>query len=104
MSALRPPTEADISTAAACGVALAHPHATIADLGWSDILAVRRPWRRRGISRALLLHAFERFRERGFVRAGLGVDADCVTGAHSLYESVGMRETRRFDIYEKALA
>jgi ribosomal protein S18 acetylase RimI-like enzyme len=88
----------------ACGVALCHPHATMPDLGWIDILAVRRPWRRRGIGCALLLHAFQAFRERGLERAGLGVDAESVTGAHALYESVGMRATQRFDIYEKAVS
>jgi ribosomal protein S18 acetylase RimI-like enzyme len=88
----------------ACGVVLCHPHPTIPELGWIDILAVRRPWRRRGIGRSLLEHAFEGFRERGLTRAGLGVDSESITGAHALYESVGMRETRRFDIYEKKLA
>jgi ribosomal protein S18 acetylase RimI-like enzyme len=88
----------------ACGVVLCHPHPTVPELGWVDILAVRRRHRRRGIGRALLLSAFERMRERGLERAGLGVDAASITGAHTLYEGVGMRETRRFDIYEKALA
>ena len=41
-------------------------------------------------------------RRRGFRRASLGVDAESLTGAHKLYESVGMRVERRFDIYEKA--
>jgi mycothiol synthase len=88
----------------ACGVVLCSPHATIPELGWIDILAVRRSWRRRGIGRLLLLYAFDRFRERGLTRAGLGVDAESLTGAHTLYESVGMRPTARFDIYEKAVA
>jgi mycothiol synthase len=65
------------------------------------LLGVRRPWRRRGLGRALLLHAFAEFRRRGFRRAGLGVDAESLTGAHKLYESVGMHVERRFDIYEK---
>jgi mycothiol synthase len=65
------------------------------------LLGVRRPWRRRGLGRALLLHAFAEFRRRGFRRAGLGVDAESLTGAHKLYEAVGMHVERRFDIYEK---
>ncbi len=68
------------------------------------LLGVRRPWRRRGVGRALLLHAFAEFRRRGFRRADLGVDAESLTGAHKLYESVGMRVERRFDVYEKAVA
>ena len=39
---------------------------------------------------------------RGLSRAGLGVDAE--DGAHLLYESVGMRVTRQFEIYEKAVS
>lgn len=88
----------------ACGVAMCHPHETVDGLGWVAILAVRHPWRRRGIARALLLQAFERFRERGLTRAGLGVDSDSITGANTLYESVGMRPTQEFHIYERPLS
>lgn len=83
------------------GYAICHPQPTTEDLGWIRILGVRRPWRRRGVGRALLLHAFRAFRERGLGRAGLGVDSDSPTGAHTLYERVGMRATHRFDVYEK---
>ncbi|HUF02095.1 MAG TPA: GNAT family N-acetyltransferase [Gaiellaceae bacterium] len=83
------------------GIAICHPHRALADLGWVRILGVRRPWRRRGLGRALLLHAFEEFRRRGCTTAGLGVDAESLTGAHRLYEEVGMRVTSRFDMYEK---
>jgi GNAT superfamily N-acetyltransferase len=84
------------------GIAICHQHRSRADLGWVNILGVRRAWRRRGLGRALLLHAFEEFRRRGMVVAGLGVDAESVTGAHRLYQEVGMRVAARFDIYEKA--
>ena len=74
------------------------------DLGWVSSLGVRRPWRRRGIGKALLFHAFAEFRSRGFARAGLGVDAESLTGANRLYESAGMRVTNRFDICEQERA
>jgi GNAT superfamily N-acetyltransferase len=86
-----------------CGLALCHPHPTVPELGWVGILGVRRPWRRRGIARALLLHAFSVLRERGLERAGLGVDSESPTGAHTLYEDAGMRVTQLFEIYEKEL-
>lgn len=88
----------------ACGVAICHPHDTVDDLGWVAILAVRREWRRRGIARALLLHAFARLRAHGLERAGLGVDSESITGANTLYETVGMRPTQEFHIYERSLA
>jgi mycothiol synthase len=83
------------------GYALCFPHETEPDLGWIQALGVRPRWRRRGMGRALLLHAFAEFRRRGFARAGLGVDAESLTGANRLYESAGMRVTRRTDVYER---
>ena len=40
------------------GFAICHPHAVDPELGWVRVLGVRRPWRGRGLGRALLLHAF----------------------------------------------
>ena len=72
-------------------------------LGWVSILAVRRPWRRRGLARALLLESFALFRSIGRRRVGLGVDAENTTGALALYEGVGMRVTSRSDTWERML-
>jgi mycothiol synthase len=70
-------------------------------LGWVSVLGVRRPWRRRGLGRALLLHSFRALRAKGKPRAGLGVDGSNPTGAVQLYESAGMQVSRRFDHWEK---
>jgi mycothiol synthase len=69
--------------------------------GWVEILAVRRPWRGRGLGLTLLRHAFAELANRGATRVGLGVDAENRTGAVRLYERAGMRPVRRLDIYEK---
>ena len=50
-------------------------------IGWVGNLAVRRPWRKRGLGEALLLHSFSEFYKRGTKRIGLGVDASNPTGA-----------------------
>jgi mycothiol synthase len=71
--------------------------------GWVRNLGVRRPWRRRGVGRALLLHAFGEFYRRGMHTVGLGVDAQNPTGATHLYEQAGMHVTERYITYEKAL-
>jgi mycothiol synthase len=71
------------------------------DLGWIHVIGVRPPWRRRGLGRALLLHALGQLRTRGKPRAGLGVDA-ANDRALRLYETEGMRIVRRTDVYEKA--
>jgi mycothiol synthase len=61
------------------------------DVGWIKNLGVRPRWRRRGVGRALLVHAFELFRAAGRRKAVLGVDAANPTGAPSFYLAVGMR-------------
>ena len=68
-----------------------------------DFLAVRRPWRERGVARALLLSTFDAARRRGIAAVELGVDASNPTGATRLYEGVGMRVVRSFEIWEKKL-
>jgi ribosomal protein S18 acetylase RimI-like enzyme len=68
---------------------------------WIDILGVRKPWRRRGIARALLLHSFGELHQRGYRQAVLEVDAQSETGATQLYEGVGMRVLRVLDRYER---
>ena len=62
--------------------------------GYVGMLGVRRPWRRRGVGEALLLHSFAVFRDRGYSRATLGVDASSPTGATRLYERAGMKVYR----------
>jgi ribosomal protein S18 acetylase RimI-like enzyme len=62
--------------------------------GYVSLLGVRRPWRRQGLGEALLLHSFGAFRERGYTRGTLGVDASSRTGATRLYERAGMRVYR----------
>lgn len=88
---------------AIAGYALCRPSEAEPDTGWVDRLGVRRSWRKRGIALALLRHGFREFRNRGFRRAGLGVDAENLTGAVRLYERAGMRVARRSDCYQRTL-
>ena len=71
--------------------------------GWIQSLGVRRPWRRAGLGRALLLHAFAAFWDEGERSIGLGVDAESPTGAPRLYERAGMHVEVQYDTYEKRL-
>jgi ribosomal protein S18 acetylase RimI-like enzyme len=73
------------------------------DMGWVDVLGVRRRWRRQGLALAMLHFAFDKFRRMGKLRAGLGVDANSLTGATRLYEKAGMHVAREFYTYEKEL-
>ncbi len=73
------------------------------EVGYVASLAVLPTHRGRGLGRALLLTAFNRFYEMGKTGAGLGVDADSLTGATRLYESVGMSPGSRYALWEKVL-
>jgi ribosomal protein S18 acetylase RimI-like enzyme len=72
-------------------------------MGWVNTLGVLRPWRRKGVGMALLLHSFNEFYRRGWRKAGLGVDASSLTGATRLYERAGMHVARQYDSYQKEL-
>ena len=71
--------------------------------GYVGALGVRPAWRGRGYGRALLLHSFREFRNRGMTGATLGVDAANATGATKLYESVGMHVEQETVVWEKRL-
>jgi len=71
--------------------------------GETDDLFVRRPWRRRGLGRALVAATLHLFKARGLVIAGLGVDAENVTGAPRLYEGLGYRVYQRLELYRKPM-
>lgn len=71
--------------------------------GWVHSLAVRRPWRKRGIGEALLYHAFGEFYRRGIHTVYLGVDAQSLTGATRLYQRVGMHSDKESYTFEKEL-
>jgi len=66
-------------------------------------VSVRRPWRRRGLGRALLASSLVAAREAGFTSASLGVDANSPTGATALYESLGFRPVRTFTAWRKPM-
>jgi mycothiol synthase len=71
--------------------------------GWLEKISVRRPWRRRGLARALTAAAMIRLREAGMTEAALGVDAENPSGALALYESLGFRVFRRSLAYRRPL-
>lgn len=84
----------------ASGVAIAvnaciTSHGAKTDTGYVAVLGVVKEWRGKGIARALLTMAFAEFERRGQRAVALHVDADSLTGATRLYESVGMHESER---------
>ena len=72
-------------------------------LGWVDVLAVRRPWRGRGLGLALLRHAAGEFHRRECQKYALAVDSESLTGATRLYERAGMRAVHTYAGWLKEL-
>jgi mycothiol synthase len=86
------------------GISLCAVHASgDPEHGFCRVLAVRRPWRGRGLGLALLRHSFVEMHRRGMKRASLGVDAENLTGAVALYERAGMSVERKSHCYRKVL-
>ncbi|MCU0505714.1 MAG: GNAT family N-acetyltransferase [Chloroflexi bacterium] len=71
--------------------------------GWTESISVRRPWRRRGLARALLADSLRAVRDAGMTEAALGVDAGNETGALALYESLGFVVHREDLVYERPM-
>lgn len=67
-------------------------------------IAVRRPWRRRGVASALIARSLHDLREQGLAQAALGVDAENPSGALRLYEAMGFRRESMHIAYEKPFA
>ncbi|HET7521368.1 MAG TPA: GNAT family N-acetyltransferase [Candidatus Limnocylindria bacterium] len=58
-------------------------------------VSVRRPWRRRGLARALVASSLRVLRDAGMTSAVLGVDAENPTGALGVYEANGFAVHKR---------
>jgi mycothiol synthase len=73
------------------------------DLAYVQGLAVRTPWRRRGLGLTLLTTIFDVLAARGQLRVELGVDAEGKTQPLRLYERAGMHVTFTYELYAKDL-
>ena len=72
--------------------------------GYTEHISVRRPWRRRGLARALIAASVPLLRARGMTEAALGVDAENTSGALRIYEACGFRPVNRSTTYRKPFA
>jgi mycothiol synthase len=71
--------------------------------GWLDHVSVRRPWRGRGVAKALCAASLRVLREHGMTEAWLGVDAANPTGALRLYEGLGFTVVRRWQAFGRPM-
>ena len=71
--------------------------------GWVEHISVRRPWRRRGLARALIGASFPLLRERGMTEGVLGVDTQNESGALRVYERCGFEVVSKTSEYSRTI-
>jgi GNAT superfamily N-acetyltransferase len=71
--------------------------------GWTEEISTRKPWRQRGIAKALIIRSMHMHKAQGMTEVALGVDTQNLTGALSLYESCGYVKERTFITYRKPM-
>jgi len=71
--------------------------------GYAEFISTRRPWRKRGVARALIALILHEFKARGLKEAALGVDAENPTGAVQVYKDCGFKVTKKFMTYRKEI-
>lgn len=71
--------------------------------GWIKLLGTRRGFRKLGLGRAMLLTAMQQLKAAGVEQVKLGVDAQSLTSATRLYESVGFQPIKSWLSYVKNL-
>jgi mycothiol synthase len=69
---------------------------------WLDSVATLRPWRRRGLARALMVRSMAEMRDRhGMTSAALGVDTENPNQALKLYQDLGFETASTAIAYRK---
>jgi mycothiol synthase len=71
--------------------------------GYTENISVRRPWRRRGLARALIARSLRLQKEAGMSESALFVDAQNISGATRVYEACGFQVVMQGTIYRKGL-
>ena len=57
--------------------------------GYTETIGVRRPYRRRGLARAMIAESLRTLKARGMTQAALNVDSENLSGATRLYAKCG---------------
>lgn len=71
--------------------------------GYTEFISVRRPWRKRGLARALIVQSLRLQKEQGMTESTLGADSENISGATRVYEDCGFRVTKRHRLYRKPI-
>jgi GNAT superfamily N-acetyltransferase len=71
--------------------------------GYTEFISVRRPWRKRGLARALIVQSLRVQKEQGMTESALGADSENLSGATRVYEDCGFQVVKRNTIYRKPI-
>ena len=71
--------------------------------GYTEFISVRRPWRKRGLARALIVRSLQLQKEEGMTESALGADSENLSGATRVYEDCGFQVRKRNTIYRKPI-
>lgn len=69
----------------------------------TEFISVARPWRNKGIAKALIARALNALKKRGMTEAALSVDTENPSGALKLYKKMGYTPVKRAIFYWKPL-
>src|SRR6266498_4088077 len=69
--------------------------------GYTEFISVRRPFRRRGLARALIAQSLRVQKQAGMTESALAVDSENLSGATKVYEDCGFRVVKRTTVYRK---
>jgi GNAT superfamily N-acetyltransferase len=72
--------------------------------GYTESISVRRPWRKRGLARALIALSLRAQKDQGMLESALGVDSENLSGATRIYEDCGFQVVKRNTVYRKPLS
>lgn len=90
-----------VAAAALCAISTTENEANGFLRGWVETVFTRRPWRRRGLARALLGRALVLLRDRGMTSAQLSVSSTNAQHADQLYLEAGFRPAQSSTIYRR---
>jgi mycothiol synthase len=71
--------------------------------GYTEFISVRRPWRRRGLARALISRSLQLQKSLGMTESALGADSENLTGAIRIYEDMGFKVIKTYTTVRKPL-
>jgi mycothiol synthase len=71
--------------------------------GYTENISTRRPWRKRGLARALIARSLRQQQALGMTESALGVDTENPSGALRVYQQMGFRPVKRYSTYRKPL-